>query len=281
MDECYAFLAYGSITSALVFFIVNPAWVNRVFTGYYRLDAYGNDPNYYGSYILVALAGVFYKSSKRTIKIPDYIVITLLVMLGFMTASKMVGLCIIGMLVVYIIITVRTLNKSARKMIVLMILFGGILFYVFREQVIFLFQRFILRFSETTGNTELGNLTSLRSETWGKYLNYLSREVLVLLLGMGVTYVQFFKHNFGMFIAHNTYFDMLLSWGVIGNLVLWILLYAFLKNTLVKIRRVPKYNFLPLMIFGLALLSLSCLLSDMFWYMSVLVLLPLKKSEYY
>ena len=87
-DVVYA-LSLGIICSAVIYLVNNPWFtsdiINEIASGN-RFEAYASDPNYYSLYICLSLAGLVVK---RNLKLFDFILMLVLICIGFMTASKM------------------------------------------------------------------------------------------------------------------------------------------------------------------------------------------------
>lgn len=275
---CYDSLCYGVICSALVYFLVNPGGLHRLFSTGYRLGAYGNDPNYYSVYILIAFSGFLYKMAAVGINFVDAVKIMILFFIGMMTASKMTGLCFAGTCVLYLLFAFRKMNANVWKTIMIISILFCIVFLIFDEQTIYLIKRVVVRFAERTGKNFMGNITSRRTDTLIKYFEYVKSNPGVLIVGMGIGYAQYFKTIYSMFVAHNTYVDMIMSWGVLGSLLLCVI-FRKLINKKVSLRCLEiQYALLPVIELMVVIMALSCLSSDMFWYLFFLAILPFKSD---
>ena len=79
-------------------------------------------------------------------------------------------------------------------------------------------------------------------------------------------------------MAHNTYFDMILSMGIIGSLIFIVLIGISLNGYLIDIKMSNFILLIPLLVFFIELFGLSCFSTDMMWYMLVLAIQPILKK---
>lgn len=266
------FLTAGALMSAAVIFLSDTDVMNSLINvSYYRFSAYGNDPNYYSVYLILSIAGAFWKIQKTGKVIRNIIPILALSFLGFLTSSKMFVFVLIFMFVVNIFLLIL---KSERKSLKA---FGGIfvilavVFVTAYSQVKDLFDRFLERFSDTQYSGSLLNkLTSGRSDIQVTYLSRMSMNPLLLLFGAGIRYGTYY----GMIVTHNTYLDLFVSYGVVGTFILVFLTLRVILPMMAKGRRFEDY--IPLFSFAISIFALSCLSADMFYYLLVFSLLPLK-----
>ena len=143
----------------------------------------------------------------------------------------------------------------------------------------FLFNKIISRFNiKENGQVTMSGITTGRSTLLEEYIYYIGQDLISLFFGRGINYFGFYKQLGLSYIAHNTYLDFLLSWGIIGSTI-FILCFIFnIKNEISNKNK--KYNqYIPLCLLLIMLLSLSCMAADMFWYLLALVVLPLKFSS--
>ena len=66
-------------------------------------------------------------------------------------------------------------------------------------------------------------------------------------------------------MAHNTYLDVVLSWGLFGVFVLLIVLFLWMKAIPKPTEHRRAIRYLPLVCLLLNLFDLSCLSASMFW----------------
>lgn len=269
------FLTAGTLMSAAVSLMSNADIVDSLLNvSYYRFSAYGNDPNYYSVYLILSIAGMFWKMQKTGKVIQNIIPILLLSFFGFLTSSKMFVFVLIFMFIVNVFLLIFKRERKSLKT------FGG-LFVILAIVLITayslikdLFDRFLARFSDTNYSGSLLNrLTSGRSNIQGTYLSRMSNNLLLLLFGAGIRYGTYYK----MIVTHNTYLDLFVSYGVVGTFILVMVTLRVILPMIAKGRKFEDY--VPLISFAIALFALSCLSADMFYYLLVFTLLPLKWKE--
>lgn len=278
-SEYSDYLLLGVISSFGIFCLSNGNIINLLFSTGYRLSAYGNDPNYLSCYLLVGISGKLLYSHYQKLNIKDIILTIFNTFIGLLTSSKM---CLISLIILYALNIFIFLSKLKIKKIIRIIIFTILLITIlitfYGKETNYLINRFVDRFNETHSfsNTEIGNFTSGRSDLIMQYFNILSNDITSLLLGHGIRYINYYLKMGVTLVAHNTYLDIILSWGIIGTTILVIGFISCTKNIL-KIKQ--KFDILiPLIIYMIMLNALSCLSSDMFWYLLAFVLLPLSKK---
>ena len=270
-------LLLGCVLSTLIFCIANPSTLTKLFGTGYRLSAYGNDPNYLSAYILVGTAGVILCVYKRKITFQEVILLLLSVIVGLFTASKMCIFSLIGIYLVFIIYLIMKRDyKKLFGIIIKLTPFVLLALYFFGEQITYLVEKFFLRFKQSFSDTEFGNLTSGRSELLINYLNLIFNNFTAFIYGRSTLYFNYYANLGFHFVAHNTYLDFILSWGVVGSIIFIVILGVSLKDILSYKNKF--INYLPLLVFLLMMTALSLMSSDMFWYLLSFVLIPLRKS---
>ena len=275
-DVTYA-LATGVIFSGVVFLLNNPEFasdlVNNVLVGH-RLEAYASDPNAYSTYLCIALSAIVIKSE---LKLTDYVFIAILIVLGFLTTSKMCLLLIAVNLLFLIIGTTTHVNKLLRNTLIFIVL--CFFAYIFRD----LIGMFIDNFFKRAGgsNWNMNTLTSGRFNIQKEYIEALQTNIPLLLFGNGFIYFRtFITPSFRQ--AHNTYLDILLSWGIVGTIIfllviaVWIELYKK-KNAVRSYTLKSKF---PTMILLLCFSSLSLFSAGMFFFMIAFCMLQLEPKKY-
>lgn len=259
----YSLLIGVSVSSA-VSLLVNPYMLSSILHSFYRFDAYGNDPNYLSMYIILGIAGILTHFFKSQIKTVDYFLILISCLWGLMTSSKMFILCIVSLFGIFIFFLIdrgkiKTLISFAAVSAVLVI----IVVAWQKNNITYLIKKVLDRIF--TANS-LHDITTGRSDILIRYFEALRKDFISLFFGRGISYARYFNNTHGIaFIAHNTYMDVILSWGIIGGILFFIAFFAGLKKYYHFQKKLSYY--LPLLLFFVMLFALSCFSSDMFWYM--------------
>ena len=277
-DTIYA-LASGVIFSASVFVLTEPDYIRNIIaymnTGF-RFTAYANDPNYYSLYLCIALASIVIKPK---IKAYDYVIMVILAIIGFLTESKM---CMILMALCLIYLVIFTANDKEKKVRNIVIIVGiCIIVFAMRNTIGAFFQNLFKR-AGGTGAT-LNDLSTGRFDIVLDCLRALVYDIPLLLIGRGLNY---FNH-FGDYVqigrlSHNTYLDVVMSWGVIGSgiflsiIFYWFKLYKKRINAEFGYTRISKFPFAILL---LGFFSLSCLDAGMFFFVLAVCMLQLEAKE--
>ena len=180
----------------------------------FRFKGLFQDPNYYASCIIIAIALIIILYIIKEIDITSFIVgFVGLTAFGFLTYSK-------AFLIVYIVTCFFYMAISVKRkrfiLLVLFILLFIILMFSFASDNIEFFAIMKERFGESD---DLNGITSGRSESWENYLDYILSDVKVLMLGdtLGAPLIN----RLG---THNIIIELLYYTGIIG-LLLYILFF--------------------------------------------------------
>ena len=275
--------SFGCIYSAVV------SWMNlaiHISSAYawnqinaWRLYGYAGDPNYFALYIGMSLSMMLLirgGSRKR-----DYAYVILLISLALLTASKM-SLGILLFIVIFfagkaLYSFLAQRNKFLRRMTLIGI--GAAL--VFSNQIIDLINRTLIRLQEYKGDVvTVDTITSNRFATNLYYSTALIENPALLILGYGMQYNELDYFQKIQMVSHNTFLDLILSWGLVGVAMITIILFTIIRQMNRNRREKLNLNhFFPLIICMLSFLALSCLSSTMFWWVVCAALLPLKGLE--
>lgn len=261
-EDIFDALSLGILFSAIIALLLNVSYakdiVNRVINGE-RFAGLSGEPNYFSLYIVVCISCFF---NLESFNLKRCFATVLIMLIGFLTASKMEFILILFLGVNMLFLGFFSIKKKQRKYI--MILIGLILVccIVFRAQIPAFISNFIRRLGGQ--NAELDRLTTGRANLWIYYLNVFFSDPVVLLFGKGFGYNKFLEEP-TLKVAHNTYIDFLVSWGIIGTIlfccILCYVINRFKKNNEIKVSYV---SILPLFVFFATCFSLSCLSADMF-----------------
>lgn len=278
-DTIYA-LASGVMFSAVVYILTEPDYMLNIIsymnTGF-RFVAFGSDPNYYSLYLCIAIASIVIKSK---LKISDFCIIAVLVFIGFVTESKM-GMVLMVLCLIYLVaFTARnSINKYIRNAIILVVIIGVI---YFMRDTIMAFLENLLKRAGGTGAT-LNDVSSGRWDIMLECLYVFVNDIPTTIIGKGLNYYNHFG-NYGQIarIAHNTYLDVIMSWGVVGSAIfIWIISYWFkmYKNRKDAQNGYTRISKFPFAILLLGFLSLSCLDAGMFFFVLAVCTLQLEAKE--
>ena len=277
------YLSVGAVFSLISFCLIHREVINEVLQTNYRLAGYGDDPNYFSIYVLIGISFALSALPKSSGKSMILLYVALLTILGLLTSSKMYFLCLAFMFLLYVYDTV--INSRVRKTApLLIVLFSILLAGLFQiDSVSALFSKVIGRFTDINSSANLFDIDSIttgRITLIREYCAAAVQDPFSLLLGRGINYPLYYSDIIGDYrVVHNTYLDMLLSWGLIGTATILYFLFRLMRGCLV-FKGKNLTDGIPAIIFFTTLLSLSCLTADMFLYILLLVLLPFKKGEH-
>lgn len=280
----YWYLAIGVLVSTLFGAIIGNGFMNLItLNPYFRFAGMAGDPNFFATYILLIIFSTQYMLGRDYQNKNKYALSFLLFsVLGLLTLSKMFVLIYSAMLAINFVLfigsNIKRKDKKQRKFFsVLLGVFGvvGIIFYDLFFQLI---QNFITRFSvSNVSGSALNQLTTGRSSLVGFYLSKLADDAQLYLFGNGLSY----EKSFNTLAVHNTYLDVILSWGLVGVACLFFmggyLIYYCSKN---YIWSKEIYPYFPLLVFGVTLFSLSFLSADMFpLVLNFVIIMALEKKQ--
>ena len=268
--------AFGSIFSAALFFVMNFRVIDmRIYLQGYRYTGYASEPNYYSLYICLTIAMIFII---RQHKVRDYVYIGLLMFIEMFTLSKM---ALLTLLVIIFFVALKTVlngfsyrTRFLKRFLVILIGVG----IVFSKQIIDLLSNTIIRFREHNGTAiDLDSITTLRASLMTFYFNQLISDPFLILFGYGLQY----NEVIGRGLSHNTFLDILLSWGIPGILLFFSIFFTIIRRLISNCpERIGVDHFFPMFILTLTFFALSCLSASMFWWVILAAFLPLKGIVY-
>ena len=257
----WSYFTLGIINSSLVFLISHKGYATDFFQNFIlgeRFTAYANDPNYFSLYICLCLSFLFTLSHFYWF---HYTFALILIVLGLLTGSKM---CFIMISFIFIFGYAYTFinyhNKAKLKFSIISFFCFLTGYFYFYDKVIIFISNLIKRAGLEKGVVSADRLTTGRWNIFLDYWNLFCSNIDVFLWGNGFKYHTILNQRF---LAHNTYLDILLSWGMIGALILIMIFYLWLGQ-LEKKRELICY--LPIMVLLINFLDLSCLSATMFWW---------------
>jgi len=261
MHYAWLYFVLGILMSSAIYLIVNYDYARylivKIINGE-RFSAFADDPNYLSMYICLNLSFIFTLSKLNWI---HYITTLIFVILGLLTASKMCILMISIILILgitYNIVQFRNVSRLKYSFISLFSLLS-ISFIYFDKLVIFL-NNLISRAGLEKGTVNANALTTGRWGILSNYIDIMTSNISSLFWGSGLKYYLVFNQSR---IAHNTYFDIVFSWGIVGTVVLTVILFLWFKE--LDFQKKYIYYF-PLAALSINLLDLSCLTATMFWW---------------
>lgn len=278
IEKMWKYFVAGIFVSSFVYLVTNPWFTSNIIENVivgYRFAAFASDPNYFSLYICLALAFIF---TKRRYTLVDYVVLMVLVVLGLLTTSKM---CLLMMAAVIMIgfcssfLNVGNISKRYFLIISTGVLVIGIL--VFYDEIFMLLENFLKRAGLQGNSFDMSRFTSDRIDILKDYMKILSTNVIALVFGYGMQY-HLYLHVTGGYGAHNTYFDVILSWGLVGVLIFGAVVMVW-TSKLISNTKKSIIRFLPLIVLVISLLALSCLSATMFWWVISYALLIASKYK--
>lgn len=226
----------------------------------YRFTALYSDPNYLSKTLIVLCISLFVLIQKKAISPKYYVLIALLIGFGFQTISKSFFLMLVVMVILFFAISIRTGHWGTSLAIAL---FCAIVVVLFMYGRISVFDSFLERITSTN------DVTTGRMEIWKDYISAIFSSPINLLFGFGIGSAP-------KYMAHNTYLELLYTYGILGSLTFIAgLKYAFGN----KIRRGEFANWAPAIADIIMVFFLSSLVSFDFGFNLILILSFIAKDS--
>ena len=226
----------------------------------YRFTALYSDPNYLSKTLIVLCISLFVLIQQGAIGPKYYVLIALLIGFGFQTISKSFFLMLIVLIILSFAISIRTGRWGTTLAIAL---FCAIVVVLLMHGRISVFDSFLERITSTN------DVTTGRVEIWKDYISAIFSNPINLLFGFGIGSTP--KH-----MAHNTYLELLYTYGIFGSLTFIAgLKYAFGN----KIRRGEFANWAPATADIIMVFFLSSLVSFDFGFNLILILSFIAKDS--
>ena len=224
-EKCYEFFFVGFVISALCSFVVPfRRWGFKIPKAY-RFTGYLRDPNYFSvdALLLMNMSMVLYK--KFNIK---YFIIFFI---SIFSVSKMFLLLSFSSFVVYLFISFFNRNKKAFLITILIILLLPVFLLSITKTNYYsvIIDKYIYR-------SEVSELFTGRDYLQTYYINKLKNSPRILFFGSSLNYRYLLNAGTGNYAkyknfgAHNTYLDILLSWGILGSFIYICLLFQIRNN---------------------------------------------------
>ena len=203
-----------------------------------RFIGAAGDPNYYSMYVLIAafcLLNLIDKKQSNLQKIIFSILFIILILMGFMSLSRMYILTTMSLMIIYIIIiTFSRRSSQQRKFILITLIIIIPVILCLGEGIINNVNIIFSRILENLDNPTL--LLSNRDILIKQYIQYLSENPIALILGVGI---QKYYIRAGSSYAHNVFIEMIVSMGIIGA-TLMVVYYKNIYNNEKKFNK--NYN---------------------------------------
>lgn len=246
-----------------------------------RINGASGDPNYYSMYILLSIIFLMYSLISNKNK-HNWILIIMIIsyfVFGLLSLSRMY--IIIATLLIVILLPIFIKKYLVNKLIIDKI---KILFYITIISIIFIpiFKDMITEnISTIITRLQLDNvqdLTSNRNIIFSQYLDSSFDNIFNLLFGIGI--IKYNIRSEVIAFAHNLYIELLVAWGIVGILLLFIIILAvafkYIYNNKIKINTL---RLLPLFIILISGMSLNILEIEAFYILIFLCISILKEPN--
>lgn len=262
-NNIFSALSTGAILSAGMYVLSGFDSISHVLNGIMegvRFEAFADDPNAFSIYVCLAFACII---NVKKHYIYRFINLIILIFLGFLTGSKMCVLLIVAILASYVFILLFDKDKANKKFALFMLITIGIIGIICKDYVDLFIGNFLRRLGGA--GADLNTITTGRSGLFVEYVNIFVDDLTCFFVGKGFQYPSRLPQSSFKY-SHNTYLDVLLSWGIIGTIVFVIVIgfwiYLYKKN-----RNINKLTFsrvLPLIILLAGFMSLSYFSANVF-----------------
>ena len=252
----YLYYAMGMIMSAICGILIPISKFGLEIPEGYRYAALMRDSNGFSLELLFLIisAPVYGKMSKKN---PLFFSL-LFLFLGLLGISKMFILCVAGILLYKIVFSKKTINREKIDVNKILIFVVAIICLVVLNNK----YGFVTKFTDNYVARFLGTeFTSGRNEIANYYIQYLLNDPVSLLFGRSLEYYQIIGYQ-GWAMVHNTWLELILSFGIVGALFYLLLIYSIIKDNINKIIVFKNELYLLLIVFILCLNALPILSGD-------------------
>lgn len=210
-----------------------------------RFSGASEDPNYFAFMLVMSIIFTLYLIEENRNKILlKYFLIVFFTYMGLLTQSR---IYIVLILLVYGLrgISILTFKIKLKANTVIIICLTLLFISLYSNNIMDILGNVISRFETDS----VSDLTSGRNIIFSNYLDYYKSSPLVSLFGIGII-----KYNIrsGMYIyAHNLYIELLVSFGIIGLILVFIMFLLFAYKY--KISSNGKKVLFVLLVFGITM----------------------------
>lgn len=229
-SKLYKYYSWGMISSALCGFMIPYSMYGMNIPGGYRFAGLMRDSNGYSLDLLFLIIGAFVYEKESGKNSLFYII--LFSVLGFLGTSKMFLICLAFVVLYEFFVKLNSISikKVNMKNIIFffLILFGVLYFNNKFDLYNIVFNNYVSRFNSTS-------LTSGRNDISLYYLELLFDNPIILLFGKSLEYSTLIGYG-GWAMVHNTWLELLLSFGLIGSLIYLLFIITVINNNKSKIK---------------------------------------------
>lgn len=242
----------------------------------YRLMGGFRDPNYFGI-VTLFIATTCLLKFKGIIKYLTYLII---VLIGALSVSKTyLFLLILSAILLFTKFLIDSFFKKRVNLVVLSLPLFAIFVFLIRPEIFnIVIDLFEFRFSEYTFLTG-------RDQLLGQYLVKLFVDPINLIIGRGITYSSYYKVTYSGKImpSHNTYLDIILSYGLFVGFVFVLLIISIIKKYFIndKIKLlINSYSIMFIVTFAVCIAASSYIMMDMTYLLFAYLLFAIKDEHY-
>jgi len=176
------------------------------------------NPNYFSVDVNMAIAGILAvpllkKGQKRSIF--NFILLSLLLVTGFLTLSKSFLVGLIMTVILYVLMEIGT-GRLKKTLIILGVLLAiGVIAFIFVNK-----SYFTAMFARISNADAESGFTSGRTKIWSGYLKYLLNRPARLIIGSGAGAGEYD----GLSASHSFYIECIYYFGILGcGILIWLL----------------------------------------------------------
>ena len=273
LKKAYYYLGIFILVSFLLGYIYDLIRFDFVIPDMHRLVGLMRDPNYFSAYaaIVTFMAYPIFKKIK--------VLSILIFAVALWSVSKMFLLISIVTIILLLIMNYKyfiNLFKVFKNLVLWKkIIIICVSLVVLAIAIIFIQKvgyKYLIRLKEFS-------LLTGRGYIWSEYFKYLGNDQLGLIFGKSMSYNQFYNvvYSDSHMVAHNTFLDILLSFGIFGYIIIALAVIYILKKEKLQFN----INAISLVvIIFILMMSLSYLMTDNFYILLLVVFeLAIKRKE--
>lgn len=240
-------------------------------------------PLYASQIVAVAISFLLLDKNKGLLhKVFAMAIVPIALLVGAMTISRSFYLCILISLVLFVLL--RNQSKTAGKVVIPLVIvcFIVAMFYLETDIANKVFDNLQIRLD---AGMEEG--TAGRMDIWRSCLSYLYHNPWQLLFGSGTTNYPQIGEELGTYFsagAHNFVIDLLMSWGLVGTVLVVATVVMAMMNIIKRIKNIHHHSWVPFFCFfafSMTALRSNSMKAWVFMLMTYVIAIGLNTEENY
>ena len=226
-----------------------------------RFAGLHGNPNYFTLDVTIGISCMIVLLCRHKTRAIDILLMMVLIVFGVMSVSQSFLL----VLAIQLIMLLFAFSKMGAKKLLMMIVGGffilALVFFLAYDSI----QLYLFR-AEDISESSLNDITTGRWDIWVSFLQSLIRTPKIMLTGSGI--MEAFVSRRG---AHNTFIELVYTFGVIGTAIYLITLFRVARHPLRKKQIVDKIIWIPIVSLLLRMMFIGIVTYDSLPYYFFLI----------